>query len=199
MNIHDQILLQKEYKISAEEVFFLRLLLLAQPEEDKPEFIYEYFQFTSRGNPREMLLNFQELGILNKSYKIPGEKEKFYPANVEFNKNFLKKFFAYSGDLGFELWRAYPDLLNVRGINFTAKNISKKFNSMEEFFFAYGKAIRFSPTEHKEVLESLEWAIKNNLIRSGIVDYVISQLWHTHKKLRDNGFDGNNLEIDELL
>lgn len=199
MNIHDQLLLQKEYKITAEEVFFLQLLFLAQPEEDKPELVHEYFQLAKRGNPREMLLNFQEIGILNKSYKVPAINEKFYPANVEFNKNFLKKYLAYSGDLGFELWRAYPDLLNVRGINFTAKNISKKYNSLEEFFFAYGKAIKFNPVEHKEVLELLDWATKNNLIRSGITDYVISRLWYTHKKLRDQGFDGNSLEIDELL
>jgi hypothetical protein len=199
MSINDQLLLQKEYNISAEEVFFLQLLFLAQPEEDKPQSLYGYFLLPNRGKPREMLIHFQEVGIICKTYKIPAEKEKFYPENVIFNKNFFKKYLAYSGDLGYELWERYPELLNIKGINFTAKNISKKFNSMEEFFFAYGKAIKFNPATHKEVLELLDWAIERKLIKSGIVDYVISRLWCTHKKLKDDGFDGNTLEIDELL
>lgn len=199
MSINDQLLLQKEYNISAEEVFFLRLLFLAQPEEDKSKYIGDYFKLKSRGNPKEMLIHFKEVGIINKSYKIPEKNERFYPENIEFNHNFFKRYLAYSGDLGFELWDSYPNLLHINNKDFTAKNIGKKFNSREEFFFAYGKAIKFNVKLHEEVLELLEWAKSNKLINCGITEYVISHQWETHAKLRDEGFDGNTLEIDELI
>lgn len=199
MSIKDQLLLQEEYDLNAEEVFFIQLLFLAQSDEDKDEFINKYFSLNRRGDARKMLEKFKDVGVIKKSYKIPNYGDDFVPSSIEFNAHFFKKYLAYSGDLGYELWAKYPDLLFIKNKSFTAKNISKKFNSMEEFFFAYGKAIKFNPKTHAEVMELLEFAIDNNLINSGICDYVISRLWLTHKKLKEEGFEGGSLDINEWI
>ena len=55
------------------------------------------------------------------------------------------------------------------------KNIAKKYNTLDEFFFAYSSAIKHNPDLHKEVLDLLKWGIENNQIRYGIVEFVVSQ------------------------
>lgn len=199
MSINDQLNLQEEYRISAEEVFFLQLIFLAQPEENKSEYLHKYFHLQEKSKPREMLIHLQSVGIINKAYKIPNIGESFDPTNIDFNKNFFRKYLSYSNVLGMEFWEKYPNLLTIKGGFYTAKNIAKKFNSIEDFFFAYGKAIKFNPDKHKEVLEILEWGKQNSLIKSGICEFVISRQFETLKQLKDDGFDGNMLEIDELL
>jgi hypothetical protein len=36
------------------------------------------------------------------------------------------------------------------------KNISKKFDSLDEFFFAYSSTIKHNPEKHKEIMEILD-------------------------------------------
>lgn len=202
MSIENQILLIKEYGISAEEWFFVQLLFLAQPEENQSNLLLEYLQHSVssyNSSPREMLLHFQEVGIVNKSYKVPSEGDIFDPESVEFNKNFLHRYFKYSGDLGQELFNNYPINIIIRDTLYTLRNIAKKYNSMEEFSFAYAKAIGHSPKKHKEVMDLLEWAKSHGLVNFNICEFVISRKWLDFESLRNNGFDGNSLKIDELI
>lgn len=66
------------------------------------------------------------------------------------------------------------------------KNISKKWNSLSEFYFFYSKEIGHSPEKHKEIMEILEWAKANDKITFGICSFVIDHQWETLKQLRDN-------------
>lgn len=198
MSIENQLMLMEEYKISAEEWFFLQTLFLAQPEEDKSEYVYQYLGLQQ--NPKAfltMLSRFQEVGIIKKDYKLP--ITTFYPESVEFNKNFLKKYLKYSGDLGKELFESYPNLIVIKGIAYSLKNIAKKYNSLEEFYFAYGKAIGHNPTKHEEVMSLLSWAKENDLINHNICEFVISHKWNELAEIKDRGFTGNNLNIDVSL
>jgi hypothetical protein len=36
------------------------------------------------------------------------------------------------------------------------KNIAKKYNTLDEFFFAYSSAIKHNPETHKEVMKLLK-------------------------------------------
>jgi len=201
MDIKEQLLLAKEYGIKLEDVIFIELLLLAQPDEDKPELLYDYFQLDLglRANPIESLTRIQDAGIINKSYKIPEKGSKFDPKSVEFNKVFLRKYHQWSGDLGFDLWNTYPDFANIKGFNVMLKNIAKFYHSIDEFFFAYGKAIKFRPEKHKEVIEIVNFGKEQGLLKENIAGFVINQGWEVLIRMRDQGFDGNMMNYDELL
>ena len=66
-------------------------------------------------------------------------------------------------------------------------NFAKYFSSIDDLFFAYGKAIKFNPEVHEEVMELLDWAIENHLISNGISDFIISRQWETIKEIKDGG------------
>ena len=100
---------------------------------------------------------------------------KFNPDDIEFNKNFLKGWIKGSGQLGKELFDAYPPFLETPTKWYPLKNISKHWDSLEEFFFSYSSAIKHNPNTHKEVMELLEWGKQNDQIKSGIADFVISR------------------------
>ena len=76
---------------------------------------------------------------------------------------FFLSFFAFlfimsakhSGELGEELWDAYPDYTISDGRRYSWKNIGKRFNSMEDFYYFYGKQINHNPEKHREVLDIL--------------------------------------------
>lgn len=92
--------------------------------------------------------------------------------------------------MGQELFDAYPSWGQINNKTIPLKNIAKKFNTLDEFFFAYSSAIKHNPETHKEVMEILNWAKENGKITSGILDFVISQQWIALKQLRDNPQEG---------
>jgi hypothetical protein len=58
--------------------------------------------------------------------------------------------------LGQELFDAYPPFVQSCGRLLPLKNIAKKFDTLDEFFFAYSSAIKHNPDKHKEVMELLK-------------------------------------------
>lgn len=131
---------------------------------------------------RELFESLKDKGIIHKNYN----PEVYSPDDIEFNKNFLKGWLKISGELGQELFNAYPPFLETPTKWYPLKNISKHWHSLDEFFFAYSKAIGHNPDKHKEVMELLEWGKENKFITGGIADFVISHGWDTLKYLRDN-------------
>ena len=89
--------------------------------------------------------------------------------------------------MGKELFDSYPPFLNAGNKLYPLKNIAKKYNSLEEFYFAYSSAIKHSIDSHKEIMELLEWGKENGHISYSIVEFVISRKWIELKELRDNG------------
>jgi hypothetical protein len=57
---------------------------------------------------------------------------------------------------------------------------------MEEFTFAYGKAIKFNQQNHEKVLEILQWAVEQDLIHYNLCEFIISQKWVELEQLRQN-------------
>lgn len=182
-----------KYELTADELFLIKLIFYAQEEHD--EYIVRFF---SRGkltiDLKDLLGSLQEKGIINKSYKIPEKGMVFKPQDVDFNKRVLDSLFQHSSDLGMELFEAYPAYTNINGKMFSLRNVAKKFNSMDEFCWAYGKAIKFDLQKHQEILDILDWAKEGNYIHSGICDFVISQQWQTYELMKD----GNNVTFDAL-
>ena len=190
----------EKYQISPNEWFIIKLLFLAN-EEYFPEYIFRFLAIPSemRGDLRESLLSLQEKGVILKSYKVPDKGKQFHPEDVEFNKAFLKTCFRASYEMGEELWQEYPDNTVINGIPYTLKNIAKKYDSPENFFQAYGKAIRYDDEKHKKIIGLLKWARDNtSYICFNICEFVISRKWEEIERLK-NGGGGVNFEAVRSL
>lgn len=191
-----EIELMTKYQIFPEELLFIKLVFLAQ--EGHPEYLSKYFsQMPLKGAPRDTMLSLQEKGIINKSYKIPEKGKTFNPLDIDFNKNFMKSYLQHSYDMGMELFMNYPPYMIINGKQFSLRNIAKSFKNLDDFAFAYGKAIKFDVEKHKEIIELVEWAKEVNILNFGIIEFITSLKWLELKELKENGLTTFN--TSELL
>ena len=67
------------------------------------------------------------------------------------------------------------------------RNWAKYFNSEDEFYYAYGRAIGFNTEKHKEVLELIEWSKKNGGfgLNMNIGAFVVSKMWLSIKEYKE--------------
>lgn len=185
-----------KYNLTPDELFLIKLIWYAQDGHD--EYLSEYFsenQLTLE--LRDVLLSLQKKGIINKTYEVPEKGNILNPNDVDFNKNVVNSFLKHSQTLGMELFETYPASIIINGRTFSLRNITKLYKSLDEMCFEYGKAIKFNPDIHKEVLELLEWGKENNHINSGLCDFIASHQWLTLQELRDNGAETFN--TNELI
>lgn len=187
MDINTILNLLITYNISADELLLVYLTFLARDEEGHPEFFAKWFQNGGASKLRNLFESLKSKGLIHKDYN----PDLYNPNEIDFNKNFLKSWIKNSGEMGQELFDAYPPFVSSNGKLLPLKNIAKKFNTLDEFFFAYSSAIKHNPTKHKEVMELLEWGKNNNQINYGILEFVISQKWTELKYLKDNGLNAN--------
>ena len=154
------------YGLTPDELFLIKLIWYAQDGHN--EYLSEYFsenQLTLE--LRDVLLSLQTKGIINKSYEVPQKGSILNPQDVDFNKNVVNSFLKHSQTLGMELFEAYPAYTVINGRTFSLRNVTKLFKSLDDMCFEYGKAIKFNPDLHQEVLELLEWGKENGHINSG--------------------------------
>ena len=180
--------MMEKYHLTAEESLVIELLFLASIEEGHSEYLVKYFTIQiDRTELRDILISLQDKGIIVKSYKIPSKGQKFDPEAVEFNKNFLHNYRKFSGELGQEFFKEYPSIAIINGNEAPLKNYAKKFNSEEDFYFHYGKAIGWKLENHLEVIELIKWAKDNNctLLNMNIADFTISKMWRSIKELKE--------------
>lgn len=180
--------MMEKYHLTAEESLVIELLFLASIEEGHSEYLVKYFTIQiDRTELRDILISLQDKGIIVKSYKIPSKGQKFDPESIEFNKNFLHNYRKFSGELGQEFFKEYPSIAIINGNEAPLKNYAKKFNSEEDFYFHYGKAIGWKLEKHQEVIELIKWAKDNNctLLNMNIADFTISKMWRSIKELKE--------------
>lgn len=175
------------HNLTSENLDLVLALFMAQDEESHPEFLTSWFKIHGSESLIQNIEELKDKNIILKQYKTPNKGDKFDPNDIEFNKNFLKSYLKHSGEMGFELFSKYPSFTNINGKVVSLKNISKYFSSLDDFFFSYGKAIKFNPERHKEVLSLLDKAIELNIIHYGILEFVVSQKWITLKEEVENG------------
>lgn len=182
------------YDITAEELLVIYLTFLARDEEGHPEYFSKWFSNGGNKRLRQVFESLKEKGIILKDYN----PDTYDPNDIRFNKLFLKSWLKNSGEIGQELFDAYPPFLETPGKLYPLKNIAKKYNTLDEFFFAYSSAIKHNPDKHKEIMDLLEWGKKNKQINYGIVEFVISHKWDELKYLKDNNIE-NNISMEVLI
>jgi hypothetical protein len=196
LSIDREIQFMIKYQLTPDEFFLMKLIFFAQ--EGQEQYISQFANECGfERSIREILTSLQNKGVINKSYVIPPAGEVFNPQDVDFNKNVLNQFFQHSQDLGMELFESYPPFTIINGKTFSLRNISKNFKDLDDMCWQYGKMIRFNQQKHEEIMELLEFGKENNLIHSGISDFILSQGWMALQVYKDE--DMGVMNTNELL
>lgn len=195
LSIDREIEFMIKYQLTADELFFMKLIFYAQEGHDYLHDFFSQNQLTME--PRDLLFSLQNKGIINKSFMIPDKGIPFNPQDVEFNKRVTDQFLKHSQDMGMELFNAYPLYTTINGRQFSLRNISKNFKTFDDYCWEYGKSIKWDEQKHKEIMDLLEYAKDNSMISSGICDFIISRQWETLKALKDAGM--GTFDTGELI
>ena len=186
LKLEQQLIFCDKYIITPNELLLLEIILLAQ-EGEQPEIVYNYFNANvdARGLTRPMLERLQAVGIINKTYKIPQKGERLNIYDIPINKNVVKDFFKCSFEMGKELFENYPMFGLINGEPVGIRSVSKKFDSLEDFYRYYGKSISWKPEKHAYIMELVEWAKDRNLLVTTLANFVIDHKWEELEALRN--------------
>lgn len=194
LELENEIELLKKYGLTPTELFFIRVLLILQEDDNEDLFA----EFIKTGiNVREILISLQEKEIVLKSYSIPKTGSRFNPYDIPFNKNFIKGLYKASFELGKELFDNYPQFGNINGNIIPLRTVSKYFNSLEDSYFRYGKSIRWDQNVHNEIIELVKWGKENNIINMGLGSFIVNNSWHDLKSMKE-GDNGLNINYDSI-
>lgn len=199
-NIEEQLILLEKYKINSDELLFITVILLIQDGEAN-QYINSYFSLPieCRGSIRDLLLSLQNKQIITKEYKIPPTGSKFIPEDIIFNKNFIKMFHKCSFTIGKELFEAYPLFCTINGCPTSIRSVSKKFDSLEDFYRFYGKSIGWNAETHERILELVKWGSEHNVINCTLCNFVIDQKWTVLEAMRDGDVGNVNFDAIKLI
>ena len=191
LNLEEEISILSKYRITPNELTFIKTLLILQNEENEDLF-KDYIEslYVCNVKLREVLISLQKKEIILKSYKIPSEGESFDPYSIPFNKNFIKSLYKSSFELGKELFEIYPQMTVINGSLVTLRGVSKHFDSLEACYFRYGKAIGWNQERHEKVLDLIKWAKERDIIKQSLSRFVINNSWLDLEAIR-NGDSGN--------
>ena len=188
LEIEQQLAFCEKYSINPSELLLLEIILLAQ-EDDDPELVQSYFssRMCARGSTIDLLQGLQDAGVILKTYKIPEKGQKFDIFAVPINKNLVKDFHKSSFEMGEELFENYPLSTVVNGLEYKLRRISKKFNSLEDAYRAYGKAIRWKPEAHAKVLELIKQGKENGYQFTNLGDFIVDRDWLNMEAISKDG------------
>ena len=195
-NLKNQILFRNKYKIDDNQLTLLEILLIAQNEEDN-ELVKMYF--TSTKDIRLHLIYLQNIGIILKTYKIPNKGEKLDIYDIPINKNFIKDFYKSSFEMGKELFETYPQFGIINGSSVGIRSVSRKFNSLEDFYRFYGKTIRNKPEMHQHIIDLINWAKEQNVIVCSLCNFVIDHKWEELQALKDGNLANVNFNAIKIV
>lgn len=192
MNLDHILALMSQFNLTADELLVTYLFFLAQREENDGighnELFLTWYQNEGETKLHDIFESLKRKNIILKNC------EPETPADVEFNKSFMKSFMKHSDILGEELWEAYPDFSIIRGMKYPWKNIAKSFNSQSDFFYFYAKEIGNNVNKHNEILDLVKWAKENGKINCSIREFVISHQWEQLKRVKESGGEGETVE-----
>lgn len=193
-NLNTELILMSQYKIDSNELMCIKVILLAQDGE------YEYLQnFAQICQLRLLLTTLQSKGVILKSYKLPKEGSSFVPEDVQFNQNFLKKYYRSAYEMGEELFYTYPQSCVVNNQVFNLRSVSHKFNSLEDAFAKYAKQIKNNPDVHKEILDNIRWGIENGYNFTTLDRFIVDRAYEALKAFKEGNTININFESTQLL
>lgn len=199
LTLEEEISVLDKYGLTPNELLVLRVLLLFQDDQEE-ELLQRLLVTLKRVDIqlREVLIELQRKEIILKSYKIPKQGEVFDPLTIPVNKNFIKNLYKSSFELGKELFEVYPQFGTINGNIVPLRGVSKKFDSLEQAYFKYGKSIGFNPERHDRVIELVQWAKENNILCCSLASFIVNNGWHDLEALKEGRGDMAGVNIDAV-
>lgn len=192
---NEEIVVLRKYNLNPTELFTLRLLLIAQDDEEDTNL----YDFLSLGDDcttgfRNCLESLQEKGIILKSYKIPESGSTISVYDIPINKTVTKGLYKSAFEMGVELFEHYPQWGMINGRAIALRSVAKKFNSLEDAYRFYGKSIGWNIEKHKEIIELLDWAKDKEIINFSLSTFLINNGWLDLQSMKEGkvsnvGFD----------
>lgn len=202
LSIEDTIAILAKYNLNPTELFIARLILLAQ-ESQQEDYLFDYMQLPieCRGDIREAIISMQNKGVITKQYKIPDIGETFNPGDITFAINFTKNFHRAAKDMGKELFEHYPQFAHIKGKVVAIRSVSKKFDSLEDFYRFYGKSINWNDEVHHNILDLIDWAKDNTneFINCSLVNFVIDKRYLDIQALKDGKLVNVNFDAIQMV
>lgn len=200
--IDEEIAIMTKYKLSPNELFVIKSILLLQ-EGYEENYLGKFLQIDEkdRGDFRSIILSLQDKGVILKSYKVPNKGENFNPLEIPVNKGFFTNICRSSFELGKELFENYPMFCTINGALVSIRGVSKKFNSLEDFFRFYGKTIRWNVEKHKQIIDLLKWEKEHDVhfINFSLCNFVVDQKWNELEELRNGNLGNFNYDTIKSL
>lgn len=199
LTLEEEISVLDKYGLTPNELLVLRVLLLFQDDQEE-ELLQRLLVTLKRVDIqlREVLIELQRKEIILKSYNIPKQGEVFDPLAIPINKNFIKNLYKCSFELGKELFETYPQFGTIQGNVIPLRGVSKKFDSLEQAYFKYGKAIGFNPERHQHIIELVQWAKDNNILNCSLASFIVNNGWHDLEALKEGRGDMAGVNIDAV-
>lgn len=156
-----------EHKLTQEQYLLLQLLY-----EERVDLIKDYKQAFPNESGK-MISDYLLKDLFNKEFLVKtttGFKlgDKFYDAFIDGHK---------ATD---EIYDLYPAFINHNGIDIPLIAMDKRV-----FREIYIKKINGSVKEHNEVKKDIQYAIDNNLIKTGLNKFLTSEMWKAIRKYRE--------------
>ena len=185
-NLEEEIALLEKYGLTADELLFIRCVLILQ-DDNNEELFKSLFKVLKQQkvNLKDLLVSLQEKSIILQSYKIPAVGQVFDPHSVQINKNFIKNLYKSSFELGKELFENYPQFGLINNNQVPLRGVSRFFNSLEDSYFRYGRCISWNPEKHKEIIELVKWGKENNLINKSLGAFIVDNSWNDLAAMKD--------------
>lgn len=200
LSLEEEVSILDKYRLIPNELLFIRILLILQDENDEELFSRYINVLKDSGvSLRELIASLQDKEIILKSYKIPKQGQTFDPFLIPVNKNFIKNLYKCSFELGKELFEAYPQFGTINGSLIGIRSVSKKFDSLEDAYFRYGKAIGWSVERHNHILELVEWSKEHNIINYTLASFIVDNRWLELEALRNGDLANVNYDSVKML
>lgn len=189
-----------KYGLTPNELLVVRVLLILQDNNEEELFHNLMVTLKHINLPlREVLVQLQKKEVILKSFKIPNSGEKFDPYSIPINKNFIKTLYKSSFEMGKELFDSYPQFGSINGNVVPLRTVAKHFDSLEQAYFKYGKAIGFNPEKHKVIIELTKWAKDNNILNCSLSSYIINNGWLDLQAMKDGNTANFNVDAIKLI
>lgn len=195
MQLENELLILERYKLEPTELFTIKVILLAQIENQR-EWLQRFSQIVKL---RPILESLREKGIILKSWKAPKANEKLEVMDIPISQNFQKNYFRESYQMGEELFNVYPQTTYINNQLYNLRSISHKFDSLEEAFAKYGKYIHYKDEIHQKIIELVKWGIDNGFNFTTLDRFIVDRAWLAIKAVKENNAINVNTDAIKLI
>lgn len=184
MRTEEELAVYDRYGITPAELLFIKMTLSAREPEGRG-IAEKYFALHEdvRSPVQELIVSLKDKGVVLSP--VPGKI--FRPADVRFSKAFETAVYKASFTMGKELYDAYPLSIVVNGVEHKLRRVSKKFDSLEQAFFRYGKSLGWSPVRHARVLELVKAGRESGYVFTTLGDFIVDCDWENLEAMSAEG------------